>query len=142
MKKIVILMLLGTLLVLSSCGKETSADEEASTSVTENDAVIDNDTIADEDLEYGIDTRTTWGDLKLWNGGELPTGKLTPIQKSMVLYPKFDREDLYYDEMDNIYHSVRWCYMLDDVTDLEYCNLQYAIDHGFQPCDKCIKPIN
>ena len=140
-KKIVILTLTFVMLLLTACGAGKE-NVENNTDNTEN-SVEENANFdeSSEEPEYGTDFSSTWGDLYIWNCGELPRGNLSDVQRSMILYPKFNRENICYDPETNYYHSVRWCYMLEDASSIEYCNLSYATEHKMQPCDKCIKPI-
>lgn len=88
--------------------------------------------------EPGTDFESTWGKLIELNNGELIYETLTPTQQSLVNYPKLDKRKVYFVKDGTSYHSVDWCYTLDNVTTLYYNNIDVAVFKGMEPCSKCV----
>ena len=92
-----------------------------------------------EHVIYGYDFESTWGDLIDANGGELVYETLTPEQQALVNYPYFDKENVYFIPNGNNYHSVDWCYTLENSEKILNCTLQDALNKRLNPCSKCIE---
>lgn len=76
-----------------------------------------------------------WGDLTV-SEGDIVFTSLSASQRTLVHFPAFSPNKLYYSPDQKLYHSVPWCYMLlgyDGVTSASLAQLQQ-----YSPCSKCI----
>lgn len=87
---------------------------------------------------YGTDFESTWGNLIAANGGELVYDTLTPEQQALVNYPYLDKESVYFVPTGSNYHSVDWCYTLENSKEIINCTLQDALNKRLNPCSKCV----
>lgn len=80
----------------------------------------------------------TWGDLFKQYGRV--RGTLSAVQQQLVHYPDFDKDEVYYTTHGRAYHSVDWCYSLDQANNIYSCPLEEAKDQHLHPCSKCVSP--
>lgn len=95
-----------------------------------------------ENLEARLDheaisssRRDTWGDLK---GKRY--GTLTPEQQSQIHFPILDPACVYFLPSHPTFHSVYWCYSLDNSPRPSKTTLDNAIYQELKPCSKCVDP--
>ena len=91
---------------------------------------------SNEISNYGTDYDSTWGKLIASNGGEPVWGTLTPEQQALVNYPYLNPDKVYFVMDGNNYHSVDWCYTLQNSTEIYHCKL--SLTNGMDPCSKCV----
>lgn len=82
--------------------------------------------------------KETWGDFFKYYGRVRCT--LKPYQQKMIHYPDLSPEAVYYTSSGRAYHSVDWCYTLDDSIKVENCTLEEAKEMKLHPCSKCVSP--
>ena len=88
--------------------------------------------------EYPGTYEEVWGDLERHEGGRV-WGTLTIEQQSLVHYPKFDKNLVYWTPDGDSYHSIDWCYTLEDSAVIISGTLEEAIAAGkTDPCSKCV----
>lgn len=79
--------------------------------------------------------RDTWKDLK----GK-PYKTLTPEQQSQIHFPVLDPSYVYFLPSHPTFHSVYWCYSLDNSPSPNKTTLCDAIQQKLKPCSKCVDP--
>jgi|GEM_PF-6116845 len=95
--------------------------------------------ITEQAAVYGTDFDSTWGDLLAAAGGRLPWDTLSPEQRALVHYPRFDVALVYWTEGGKSYHAVDWCYTLSNSPALCSGTLEQAQSAGkTDPCSKCV----
>lgn len=87
---------------------------------------------------FGTDFDSTWGDMISANGGDLVWGTLTPEQQALVNYPYLNPDEVFFVADGDNYHSVEWCYTLQNSEDVFGCKLSLATGVGLDPCSKCV----
>lgn len=99
--------------------------------------------IAHQLRENQIDARrflqkVTWGKLERQYGHVFDT--LTDAQESLVDYPPLCPECVFFTTGGKAYHSVSYCYTLDQSHDILHSSLTAALDMRLHPCSKCVSP--
>lgn len=133
----------GNVLYCSICKKYKHSDEVLIEPKINDSHLIDN---ACYDCFYnvvipkycGTDFYSTWEELIESNNGELVWGTLTDNQRTYVKYPYFDYEKVYFVPEGYAFHSVDWCYTLNNSDTIYYCTCDTAYDFGLEPCSKCV----
>lgn len=94
----------------------------------------------DEQLEdiCGTSRQDTWGKLFESNGGNPIYSTLTAEQRSLVKYPYLNFNEVFWTPEGTAYHSVDWCYTLDNSTIVYSCTLPEAVLGGLTGCSKCV----
>jgi hypothetical protein len=87
---------------------------------------------------YGTDYDSTWSKLIESNEGEPVWETLTEEQQNLVNYPYLNEDEVFYVPDGKSYHSVDWCYTLENSKTILNCTLQNAIQKELEPCSKCV----
>ena len=99
-----------------------------------NTAPIDYDSMSQEERLEAV-----WGDLIRANGGELKYETLTKEEQALVHFPPFNANKVYWTPKGHNYHSVDWCYTLENSKKILSGTVDEAIDEGkSSSCSKCV----
>lgn len=93
----------------------------------------------DEELDESQIEKDTWGALKESNSGELKYDTLSEDEQKLVNYPILNEEEVFWTPNGKSYHSVDWCYTLENSKTILSGTLDEAIKAGkSDPCSKCV----
>lgn len=137
MKKTLFLIIINAVFMTGCSNSEPTQPESETVAVIEENIEEELSDVAEE-IIYGTDFESTWGDLTDSNGGELVWDTLTPYQQSLVNYPEFDSNNVYWTPKGSNYHAVDWCYTLSRSSSILNGSLNEALNLGYGPCSKCV----
>ncbi len=105
------------------------------THLIEQSDILDNEEAYLDHKAISLIRYETWKDLK---GKRYRT--LTSFQQSQIHFPLLDPTRVYYLPSHPSFHSVYWCYTLDNSPTPDKTTLEAAIQQKLKPCSKCVDP--